>query len=329
MAEIRVTTYDGAEIVAEAIASRITTYDGGPGTPGPEGPQGPQGEPGEQGPTGPQGEIGPTGPQGETGPQGPAGADGADGAPGAGVPTGGATGQVLAKSSETDYATQWVDPTGGGGTASAIAFTPTGTIAATDVQAAIAEVAAEAGSGGSASDPWSLVFNSPLTSLTGLTVGAGTWTIDTTLRQTDTSSSRSTIDLTSRQPLGTMLAEVEIKVNSMTSTIEGRVGFAFGSDLLVVAASGVTSQVSRIYNEHNGLVAGPSYNLTTPVVNGTWLELRVHKVGWDFAVWVDGAYLTTLRGVGNNLALINTSLYSQAADATFRNLKVWTPALPA
>jgi hypothetical protein len=49
---------------------------------------------GKQGPTGP---AGPTGPTGPTGP---------------GVPVGGTTGQVLAKSSGTDYATQWVAPSG-------------------------------------------------------------------------------------------------------------------------------------------------------------------------------------------------------------------------
>ena len=37
------------------------------------------------------------------------GADGADGADGEGVPTGGATGQVLAKVDGTDYNTEWVD----------------------------------------------------------------------------------------------------------------------------------------------------------------------------------------------------------------------------
>jgi len=61
------------------------------------------------GPTGATGATGATGPQGETG---PAGADGADGV---GVPAGGTTGQVLAKASATDYATEWVDQSGGGG----------------------------------------------------------------------------------------------------------------------------------------------------------------------------------------------------------------------
>lgn len=52
---------------------------------------------------------GPPGPQGEQGIQGPAGQDGV------GIPAGGTTGQVLAKVSNTDYDTEWIDQTGGGG----------------------------------------------------------------------------------------------------------------------------------------------------------------------------------------------------------------------
>jgi hypothetical protein len=106
----------------------------------PTGPAGPQGPQGEQGPQGVQGETGPagaTGPQGERGPQGiqgPTGATGATGATGPqgpkgdkgdtgeqgpagiGIPTGGSAGQVLAKASGTDYDTEWINQSGGGGT---------------------------------------------------------------------------------------------------------------------------------------------------------------------------------------------------------------------
>lgn len=59
------------------------------------------------------------GEQGEPGAQGEQGLQGEDGAPGQGVPVGGTAGQVLAKDSNTDYDTEWIDA--GGGTASAIA----------------------------------------------------------------------------------------------------------------------------------------------------------------------------------------------------------------
>ena len=48
--------------------------------------------------------VGPQGPTGATGATGPAGADGADGV---GVPAGGTAGQLLKKSSGTDYGTAW------------------------------------------------------------------------------------------------------------------------------------------------------------------------------------------------------------------------------
>lgn len=60
---------------------------------------------------GPEGETGATG---ATGPAGADGTDGVDGADGVGVPTGGTTGQVLAKASATDYDAAWVDQSGGG-----------------------------------------------------------------------------------------------------------------------------------------------------------------------------------------------------------------------
>jgi hypothetical protein len=77
-----------------------------PGPTGPTGPQGPQGIQGEQGPQGIQGEVGPAGGLGPAGPTGPAGADGTTGI---GVPAGGTAGQVLTKTSATDYATTWAD----------------------------------------------------------------------------------------------------------------------------------------------------------------------------------------------------------------------------
>jgi hypothetical protein len=89
--------------------------DGATGPAGADGADGADGATGATGPTGPAGPTGATGPQGPTGPAGADGADGANGADGVGVITGGTTGQVLAKASSTDYDTEWVDQTGGGG----------------------------------------------------------------------------------------------------------------------------------------------------------------------------------------------------------------------
>jgi len=60
-----------------------------------------------------QGAEGPQGPQGVQGVPGTDGTDGTNGTNGVGVPVGGTTNQILAKASNTDYDTAWVDaPTG-------------------------------------------------------------------------------------------------------------------------------------------------------------------------------------------------------------------------
>lgn len=97
---------------AKKWESRAITGVAGP--PGPEGPQGPAGVDGAPGTPGPQGNPGPAGADGTQGIQGIQGPQGNPGAAGQGVPVGGATGQVLQKTSATDYATEWATPQAGG-----------------------------------------------------------------------------------------------------------------------------------------------------------------------------------------------------------------------
>ena len=109
------------------------------GEEGPEGPQGPKGDTGETGatgPQGPQGETGATGPQGPKGDTGETGATGPQGPAGVGVPSGGATGDVLRKNSATDYDTYWDTLT-----ALDIPYDNTSSgMTATDVQGAVTEL---------------------------------------------------------------------------------------------------------------------------------------------------------------------------------------------
>lgn len=81
----------------------------------PRGEQGERGEKGEQGERGEQGIQGERGEQGIPGERGEKGDKGDPGATGAGVASGGTTGQVLAKRSNADYDTEWVNQSGGGG----------------------------------------------------------------------------------------------------------------------------------------------------------------------------------------------------------------------
>ena len=92
------------------------------GPAGPAGEQGPAGEPGPAGPAGERGPAGDTGPAGPAGEQGPAGDTGPAGP---GVATGGTTGQVLAKKSNANFDTEWIEPPGGGLTKTILWTNPT------------------------------------------------------------------------------------------------------------------------------------------------------------------------------------------------------------
>jgi hypothetical protein len=100
---------NGAQGIAGPIGPTGATGAQGPkGDTGLTGPTGATGAastvPGPQGPAGPQGATGTTG---STGPQGATGPTGAAGPAGPGVPAGGATNQVLTKTSAADYASAW------------------------------------------------------------------------------------------------------------------------------------------------------------------------------------------------------------------------------
>lgn len=125
-------THTVGDIDAAGTPSEETFLRGdGTWAPGPKGEPGQDGAPGADGASayevaltngfvgteaewlaslvGPKGDPGDKGDQGEQGP------------PGAGVPAGGAAGQVLAKATAADHDTQWIDPpTGGGGAVSSV-----------------------------------------------------------------------------------------------------------------------------------------------------------------------------------------------------------------
>ena len=99
--------------------STVTGPTGATGDTGPTGPTGATGEAGPTGadstvtgPTGATGDTGPTGPTGATGEAGPTGATGdpgEQGDTGPGVASGGLEGQILAKLTDDDYDTTWID----------------------------------------------------------------------------------------------------------------------------------------------------------------------------------------------------------------------------
>jgi hypothetical protein len=96
---------------------------------GSKGEKGDKGDKGEKGDKGDKGDRGAYGPEGVMGPMGPSGV---------GIVSGGTTGQVLAKKSNADYDTEWVNQSGGGGGGSSSWGSITGTLSSqTDLQTAL------------------------------------------------------------------------------------------------------------------------------------------------------------------------------------------------
>lgn len=111
--------------------------------------------------------IGPAGADGAPGADGDDGAPGNDGAAGVGVPTAGTTGQILAKISNTDYDTEWIDPPeGGSGSAPEVRHSNDGMY---DYTGTAPNGTAEGSSG------WT-VTRITLTSPPVVMTGSGTWT---------------------------------------------------------------------------------------------------------------------------------------------------------
>jgi hypothetical protein len=94
----------------------------------PAGPKGDPGIPGRDGIDGQPGIAGRDGIDGQPGNPGRDGVDGQPGSPGVGVPAGGASGQVLAKASASDFDTHWVDASGGGAALPWSATVPAGVL---------------------------------------------------------------------------------------------------------------------------------------------------------------------------------------------------------
>ena len=105
------TGWTGSGFTGATGASGITGSSGATGSTGP----GYTGTTGASGITGASGTTGASGHTGWTG-AGFTGASGTTGWTGVGVPAGGTANQVLAKINATDYNTEWVTPSGGGGT---------------------------------------------------------------------------------------------------------------------------------------------------------------------------------------------------------------------
>lgn len=201
------------------------------------------------------------------------------------------------------------------------------------------DVAEFATGGGSSGGGWSEVENNPLTSLTGFTAGSGTWAASGSgIRQSGTGATRCRLHLDELLALAHCMVEVVVEITALGSTTEGRAGLSFGTpltsdgsggDLVTLASNGSTAQVARVYSERDNEAGGASVNLAATIANGTPITLRIVRAGLDYTTYINGQILGTLRVPPNAMVQGRLALFTMYADATFRDLRVWTPSLPA
>lgn len=180
---------------------------------------------------------------------------------------------------------------------------------------------------------WDLSLNIPLTTLADWTVLTGTWSADAVgIRQADLAVATQRLRYGALMVPARCIVEVELRVNAGS----GWGGLVIGllDTTTHTGASGVflntsASGLDAVYFEQDGIAAQGTTTLAASIAVGAFATLR--------AIITDGsaeAYLNgTLRAIGRNLVAPGTrprlGLVARGSDMAFRNLKVWTPALPA
>jgi hypothetical protein len=255
---------------------------------------------------------------------GPAGTDGI------GVPAGGTTGQVLAKTTVADYDTSWVDQTGGGGGSLpdpvTVAHGGTGannattartnlglgssaTHPATDFDAAGAAAAAQA-----ASQP----LDSDLTAVAALTTQTYGRSLLTTV---DAPGARSTLGLGTAATKTAMLTNVaDYGANGSSVTVYTAVSTSVAADTFTRTAHGFVNgdsvELSAIVAT-TGVSAGPTYYVVGATANTFQVAITpggaaINLTGADGTATVTGIAAAALTA--NNTAFTNAWAAARAAQ---------------
>lgn len=187
--------------------------------------------------------------------------------------------------------------------------------------------ASTAGSGA-----WDKKVDLPLTTLTGWTVGTGAWSASAAgIRQSDTANTVRRLHLDGVLDLAECWVEVEVKVDTATNTTNGRAGIVIGTPATdniggngaFLSTNGSLTQIAKVHSESEGAVAWFDTAISA-IATGTWITLRVHSTVRTLAFYVNGTLITNHIGVDGTLReWRRIALYTNAVDATFRNLKFW------
>jgi hypothetical protein len=190
---------------------------------------------------------------------------------------------------------------------------------------------------------WTLSLNLPLTSLTDWSSAVGAWSTDAVgIHQTTTSATVKKLYYGPLLDNTDCVAEVEVRINTSTSTTSGRGGIDFdiptgsdpnGGQLVSLVTKGSLTSVSHVDFEQDASTNLGQVALGSASATGVWRTLRVHRVGSKVAAYVDGTIIgvasIALPAASANRFIDRFALYSYATDVSFRNLKLWVRDLPA
>jgi hypothetical protein len=184
---------------------------------------------------------------------------------------------------------------------------------------------------------WDKVLDLPLSTGTDWAMPAG-WTNDGTkhLIGVNTPVSRNKYNI--RLPLHGFAVEVEIQMpSSSRSATDQRAGLLLNwdgtnSSATLTVLKWVSKASGSIYDEQDGVVAGTTEAISGGLALDTWHKLRVVRIGMNTSHYVNGTFLRTVRTDSHSAqtrAVHFIGLYGYQIDAWFRNLKVWTLAVPS
>jgi len=225
----------------------------------------------------------------------------------------------------------WATLGGGAVDAADVTFTPAGTIASTDVQAAIEEVASEAGGGGAG---WDLLINETGSSFAGFTAHAGTWASSAgVIQQTATGASVFRTRYDTRVPTSHMVVEVEVMFPTGGSTtraggiILGSPGTNSANYRLMQLLKDTTSKF-RLGEDS----LADTLDETVTVNLDTWYRITARVTGNRVDGYLDGTLIggnySDLSSVGDHVSHF-VGLRAFDGSVHFRNFKLWALTLPS
>lgn len=183
-----------------------------------------------------------------------------------------------------------------------------------------------------------LDIEDPLNSLSTVTTGNGTWSINTHLQCVCATSSQNRARSTTKLSAASMPAmEVEVEIPSgfagATTTRHIRMGFSSSTDTITAGSfnrlnAGIRAD-GQIYWERDG-VAGFAQSAYSIPTAGTWIRMRMMLAGDRATFWIDGAHVGEFQGVAHGEGPVlefrpYVVMYTEAAQTVrFRNLKAWS-----